>query len=214
MINSNRIDSFDSLSPLDFFEEYVIKSKPVILKENMPCLSKWDLKYILQKISHMDVRYKVSRSHKYPDFSQTETLNYISSTFAQYVEKAFGDNKNYCFLSGDECAFYDLGKVNTAMSELASDYCIPNVIKDVSVKKIGFWVSPKGTRSWLHYDGLGSQNLNLQVKGSKSVDLYSPCLASKLYLYRTAFAEPMNFSQVDIESPDEDKFPKFKEAVK
>jgi hypothetical protein len=54
--------------------------------------------------------------------------------------------------------------------------------------------------------------LNAQVKGLKQVVLYAPDQMKRLYTYFESKAHPGNFSQVDVEAPDPQRFPLFEEA--
>ena len=69
---------------------------------------------------------------------------------------------------------------------------------------INCWFGPGGTVSPLHFDR--KDNLLCQVVGVKYVRLYAPEESEKLYAMEGLLS---NTSQVQVENPDNNKFPEF-----
>lgn len=75
------------------------------------------------------------------------------------------------------------------------------------VASVNFWYSQKESRIPLHWDS--RDNILAQVRGSKSVKLYSPDETEKLY---PGLEGEQWASQIDMDAPDLDRYPRFQEA--
>ena len=64
----------------------------------------------------------------------------------------------------------------------------------------------------LHYDNNGCHNFNAQITGTKRCLLFAPSELSRLAPSLGGSNPAHNCSQIDIESPNFEKFPEFREA--
>jgi hypothetical protein len=202
-----------------FEEAYVRRSQPVIITNavnHWDALRRWSPAYLLDKIGRVKVKYKVSPSNVMPDLYLADiSCSVRESTFAEYLGLIRADDKNDLFysISADEAEFEsrDTGP-NPDLAVLMGDFSTPEYMDRSHFVSSGFWVSPAGVVSAIHYDGGGQHNLNVQVTGRKRVRLFSPYQAAWLYPFLATKDGPANFSQVHPERPDLKKFPKFADA--
>jgi len=96
--------------------------------------------------------------------------------------------------------------------EIPSLCCEPNASYNIGQGKLYhtmLWMGPRNTVSPLHYDPL--DNLLIQVTGWKRVLLFPASKTTELqqWHYGGADGNQYNTSAVDIESPDNEKYPNF-----
>jgi hypothetical protein len=114
--------------------------------------------------------------------------------------------------SPEELNFFEDGKWNESFATLRPDFAVPAYVPQSRPLHCGMWISPKGCRSRLHYDGGRVHNLNAQVMGTKHVTLYSPTMSAKLYNHQSTSGYLGHYSQVDVEDVDHQRFPLFSEV--
>jgi len=96
---------------------------------------------------------------------------------------------------------------------ITPDYCYCDLQdgadeEEDEAPKINAWFGPEGTVSPLHFDP--QHNLLAQVVGYKLITMYSAEDSPSLYPSPTSMLH--NTSQVDVENPDLEKYPKFVDA--
>mmetsp|Transcript_27108 Transcript_27108/g.65973 ORF Transcript_27108/g.65973 Transcript_27108/m.65973 type:complete len:255 (-) Transcript_27108:1517-2281(-) len=94
---------------------------------------------------------------------------------------------------------------------LSGDFQVPWFSTWLFLDQVNFWMGgPRDVTSQLHYDG--GINLLAQISGTKRFLLLPPSAAPYLYLN---FSSPTpNFSPIDIESPDVDRYPEYAKVSK
>jgi len=212
------IEEIEFINEEKFYNEYVYKATPVIIKNGIkqwPAANKWSIDYLKEKIGQITVGYKHCPSNRHPDFNQVDKIQIKQGSFSEYAEQLLSlseKERSQFFLSGDEMYFQFLEKINEALLPIRDDFSIPDLFPIEQLYKIGLWITAKGVHSWLHYDRSGAYNLNAQITGKKKVYLFKPEEATKLSMFLNSRAEIFNFSQIDITNPDFNKFPLCKEA--
>jgi len=220
------------------FEGLLLYDRPVIIEggiEDWHACERWRPEYFAEKVGDLRIRLKVSSTHIHPDFEQMRMRLDFPLLFRMLAETAgrilgrdrsravemtlreflvlLGTPSLGChYMAGaEELSLLYGGKWNEALAALRADFQVPRYIPQTRLDSAALWVSGKGVRSHLHYDGHCLHNLNAQITGSKHVQLYSPAQMDKMYPYLYTRGQPYTFSRVNVEDVDESKFPLFRE---
>lgn len=113
-------------------------------------------------------------------------------------------------------------------ADVASDYLVtqvaltskyPKLLADIQIPEVAekkdtitpfLWCGVKGRASPLHYDS--SDNLHALVTGKKRFLMYPPEQISRMYP-RSVWSRSPNISRINMDDPDFNRFPLFKDAT-
>lgn len=182
---------------------YIDLKQPVIIEEAIefwPALStnKWSIDYLLEIAGCRLVPIEIGNS--YTDKLWSQKL----ITLEEFI-------KNFILKSTNEVGYLAQYNLFDQIQELRNDIVIPTYCSLADTENevdINAWFGPEGTVSPLHHDP--KHNLLAQVMGEKYIRLYDEEFTSMLYPFTGKLLD--NTSQVDVENPDLNKYPKFSSA--
>jgi hypothetical protein len=156
--------------------------------------AEWSLEHLRQRFADRHVSAIPINNGRLHCDAQTGTA-FESLRFGDYVD---------ALQRGGEMKSYVVVPASGWLPELGAALPPPPQCRDAAWRNARFWLSPCGTLTPLHRDV--AENIFLQIAGRKRFLLYPPAASGWLYSNPFRSALP-NFSQVDAENPDYDRFP-------
>ena len=148
--NVKTIEGF--LPPEKFFNQFVIKGKPVVFRSalaNSPAFKKWSDEYFLNHPSSSLWMVAFEKGKK-----ETRNGNYMDPIpFSEYIRR-YKEEDLYCITGLPHFLRYDLPVYDSINCPFIRD----NLLDDLVL-----WFSSGGTRSVWHYDDY--ENLNCLIRG-------------------------------------------------
>jgi [protein]-arginine 3-hydroxylase / protease len=187
----------------DFMSQFLRRKKPVILKgclESWPALGKWSPEYIRSICGSRTVPVELGK--RYTDEDWGQELMTISAFIDKFIYMIGNPEKKIAYLAQHDLLSQAPG--------LQDDIGVPDYIAFCGDDQpdLNVWFGPQGTVSPLHHDP--KDNFFCQVFGEKYVRLYEESESGNLYPHQSSMLS--NTSQVDVQNPDRQKFPKFSGA--
>lgn len=203
----------------DEFAWYAKNDSPCIihkLAERWPAMQRWDVQSLVHRFGHRYVPLELEHASRSQWHEKTMQLkefaeNFLCTANPYLASKTSADGRGCTDATSDansaSCwyAYMAQHPLLRHLPSLVDDIQIPtDFIGEVAIQESHAWAGMKGTRTRLHNDQ-GVDNLLCVVKGVKRVELYPPSQAPLLYVKG-------NISAVDVDHPDYDTFPEFRNA--
>jgi histone arginine demethylase JMJD6 len=212
-VADDRIERRENLSKEEFMKEYVYRNRPVIVTDALrqwKAVGRWTPEFFKREFGDMSLALNKVAWSKDNGGADSSMASFVDRVLASTDENPapYLRNQNLCEL------FPSLMQDVSPMPV----YCYPNWLPEsYSLKSLQrvfhehsdiqfYFGGTGGAFPILHYDVLASHAYLFQIYGRKKFIVFSPDQTEYLYL------KPRNFSEVNVEKPDFDKFPLFKKA--
>lgn len=192
-------------SAVEFFEQYVVKSVPVILRgagNDLPAISKWTDEYLGGVAGANETRV-VAELGKKEDRNRTEESVY--PTFTEFIT-------NY--------TKQDIYLIHDMLPSIKADVLVPQVLDCPAIlptlTRALMHMSNGGTKSVLHHEHY--DDIHCIIDGSKSFLLVDPAKNKEHLVIDSDDPETGEYIAVDVDAVDATKYPgmpkvEFVEAV-
>jgi lysine-specific demethylase 8 len=178
-----------------FEREHLRPQVPCVIRgyvDEWPAASAWDDDYLREKIGDLPV--SVTRSKGDRRLFEDEASAVEEMSFARFLELDHSPEAETKY-------FLMQRSLDVELPPLFEDVSPPPLFDPKRLFLVNFWYSPGGNKTPLHCDFI--PNLLCMISGKKRVILVPP--GSKVYPH----PRKANFSRVDIEEPDLERFPRF-----
>lgn len=209
------------IGPEQFHRDYLAPQLPVIMTgvvDDWPAVRSWDPDYLKNRYPDSAIRYEVwdgdESVHDPVDFHNR--MRYVDTTIAEFVDLVRSTGAPTRKIYSAEFPLFDeipelLRDIGSLEEYMNFPRIYPRRLRRRLQIKPAMWFGPAGTVGVLHFDR--AHNLYTQVHGRKRWTIIPPQDTPYLYWpsedFRLGF---LHFSPVDLENPDRERFPLFKNA--
>jgi len=196
------VDRKSKISRSEFLDNYYAKNTPIILTDiikNWKALERWTPAYLRRHYGEAKVEIQAGRDAD-PEYELNLERHRKTVKFAEYIDWVISGQETNDYYMVANNGNLDRPEMKGLLNdiEICTEYLDPNETRG----RIFFWFGPAGTVTPLHHDPV---NLFLaQVSGRKLVRLMPP--SQTPFMYNQVGV----FSRVDLENPDYQKYPLFK----
>ncbi|HEY9624697.1 MAG TPA: cupin-like domain-containing protein, partial [Crinalium sp.] len=201
--NFGTIERRKDVSKEEFLEQYYATNTPVILTDMMndwPALSLWNSEFFRTQYGDAEVQIQFGRNSD-PDYEVNCNKHKLTIRMRQYVDmiRQGGDSNNYYMVANN-------GNLDRPeLKDLLKDIILPEWLNpDDLTGRAFFWFGPEGSITPLHHDPCNL--IMAQIHGRKRWRMISPAHTPLIY------NDIGVFSRVDLENPDYEKYPLFKDV--
>jgi Cupin-like domain len=201
--NYGTIERRERISKEEFLERYYATNTPVILTgmmQDWSAMSRWCPQYFKNNYGSTEVEIQTGRNAD-PEYEINANYHKKKVTLSEYVDMVVngGETNDYYLVANNA------NLEREELKSLLNDMVFPEFMDSNDIRqRVFFWFGPAGTVTPLHHDPL---NLMMaHVTGRKRWRLISPNYTPLLYNHIGVF------SKVDLEKPDYEKYPLFKQA--
>lgn len=198
----SNVDVVDKISRKEFYNEFVKKNKPVLIKnqtENWPARKLWNTDYFLQPKWNLDINTKkgdVSKGMR----QKMKFADYVRNLKLYEETKKIGKNIEKPSYLHDVPIFNLLPELAKDIEPFPLELFPKWYWKDYQ-NYIQFFMGSSDSVTPLHFDTLCTHNMFFQMVGSKKFILIEANQKDLCYI------EGWRWSKIDASNPDKLKFP-------
>jgi [protein]-arginine 3-hydroxylase / protease len=208
------VERVEGLSPERFHHDYVARRRPVLLAglaRAWPAVARWTPAYFQRAFPGLRISVEVwgQDDGRNDPLHFMQHLSYAQMTLGRYIQRLLATERptREYYLA----QFHMLRALPQLHDDIGSlePYMVPSPLLPEPVRRrlrlpAAFWLGPAGSVATLHFDPV--DNLFVQAHGKKRVLLVSPAQSRNVYYPHDRF-KSLNFSPLDVERPDFDRFP-------
>ena len=210
------IDRLDRPSAETVYRHFVRRNRPVIITgvaDKWGAVARWTPEYFQASFQNLEVNYATWKSSTPTDdpaeyLAKRRTLRINLGAYVDRMRSA-KDPHDYVL---NFPIFRHVPQLKTDIEPLGHYMgfrgCYPKSLQHRLQEDPRFFLGPAATVSFLHFDGYN--NFFVQVYGRKQFLLMSPAQSSLAY-YPWRYPN-VHYSPVNVEDPDFERFPLFREA--
>jgi lysine-specific demethylase 8 len=213
------IDRVHQPTPREFYHGYVRPNRPVVLTgitDNWKALRNWTPEHFRTHYPTAKVVYTAWES-KEPTNDPTRyyrNRKRHTTTLGAFIDAMNSDQQTSQDYVSQYPIFNELPQLENEIDSLEPYMNIPRLYPAALQSKVRkaatFWLGPAGIVTPIHFDS--AHNLLVQIYGRKKLLLIPP-QQSRLLYYPSLHLGHVNYSPVDVEAPDFERFPRFKKAT-
>ncbi|NML37843.1 cupin-like domain-containing protein [Chitinophaga sp. G-6-1-13] len=201
------IQTVTNIDRRTFYEKYVVPGKPVLIKggiNNWPAVSKWNYDYFMDIGQSLKVPIKTGDLTKGTKIVMS-LAEYTALLKQHESELAAQRPVSKAPYLHDVPIFLMMPQLKDDISSFPVDL-LPSWYGNNWWKFVQFFMGSSNSLTPLHFDTLCTHNLFFQIQGSKRFYMVKASDWKKCYLNSWRWAD------VDLETPDFEKFPLLKDA--
>lgn len=216
---SRLIDRIHQPTPREFYQKYVRANRPVVITgitDHWQAMGKWSPEFFLTQYPEAKVVYTAWDSKGLTNDATGYYRNRKrrTTTLGAFIDAMNSPQQTSRDYVSQYPIFSELPQLKDDIGSLEPYMNIPQLYPAAVQSKVKksptFWLGPAGIVTPVHFDS--AHNLLVQIHGRKKLLLIAPC-QSKLLYYPGLDLGHVNYSPVDVESPDLERFPRFREAT-
>lgn len=199
-IHLTEIERVKTISKEDFYQNYVLKQKPVVVEQltsDWPAFEKWKLEYIKEIAGEKTVPLYDDRPVSHKDgFNEAHAKMKMSD----YIDLLLREPTNYRIF------LYNLMQ---EVPQLKEDFKWPDIGLRLVKQLPMLFFGGENSKVFMHYDIDYSNILHFHFHGKKRCVLFAPDQTP--YLYKVPHAL-ISREDIDFDNPDFEKWPALKQA--